>query len=61
MATTSNKNLSAGDDWVKQMYKDAFEKNLLPTPKEIRVLKRKRALRAFLKRVYLFILTAVLM
>ena len=59
MATPTNKNLSAGNDWRKR--NDVFEQSPLPTPKQIRVLKRKRALRAFLKRAYLFMLTAVLM
>jgi hypothetical protein len=61
MATTANKGFSIRAYLVKRINNKAGEKALLPVPKEIRQLKKKRALRAFLKRAYLFILTATLM
>lgn len=61
MATSTNKNPIADNDWLNQINKDAWETLRKPTPKEFRGLKRKRAFYAFLKRAYLFMLTACLM
>ena len=61
MANDTEKELFIGENWMKQVYKDAWGKPRKPTPKEFRRLKRKRAFYAFLKRAYLFMLTACLM
>jgi hypothetical protein len=61
MATGTNKGFYIRSNLVKRINKKAGEKALLPIPKENRVKNRKKALRAFLKRAYLFILTATLM
>jgi hypothetical protein len=61
MATSTNKDNIVENEWFKQIYKDAWGKPRQPTPRELRMLKKKRALRAFLKRAYLFMLTSTLM
>jgi hypothetical protein len=61
MATAANKGFSIRADLVKQINKEAGETALLSEPKENQALNKKSALHAFLKRAYLFILTATLM
>jgi len=59
MATPTNNDLT--EYWLERLHKKAIQQELLLTPSEIRAIKRKRALRAFLKKVYKFMLTACLM
>jgi hypothetical protein len=61
MATNTDKDSFVETEWLKQVYKDIWGKLRRPTPKELWILKKKRALRAFLKRAYLFMLTSTLM
>ena len=61
MSTRNNKDSFVENEWLKQIYKDAWGKPRRPTAKELWMLKRKRALRAFLKRAYQFMITACLM
>ncbi len=61
MSTSNNKDSFAENEWIKQIYKDAWGKSRRPTAKQLWILKKKRALRAFLKRAYLFLLTSTLM
>ncbi len=61
MAPDTNKDNFVENERLKQNYKDAWGKPRRPTPKELWLLKKKRALRAFLKRAYLFMLTSTLM
>ena len=61
MATSNNKDHFAENEWMKQVYKDSWGKPRRPTPRKLWIIKKKRALRAWLKRVYLFMLTSTLM
>jgi hypothetical protein len=64
MTNSTNKDNFSENEWLKQIYKDAWGKPRQPTSKELWILKKKRALRAlraFLKRAYLFMLTSTLM
>ena len=61
MTTSTNKGFYIRSNLVKRINKKAGEKAPLSIPKDNRLKNRKKALRAFLKRAYLFILTATLM
>ena len=61
MATSNRNDHFAENEWLKQVYKDSWGKPRRPTPRELWIIKKKRALRALLKRVYLFMLTSTLM
>jgi hypothetical protein len=61
MATTINKDISPDGDCLKHDYNNISDKDMTSIRKKIRVFRKKHALRAFLKRAYLFIITAMLM
>ena len=61
MVTENNKDHFAENEWLRQFYKDSCGKTRRPASRKLWITKKKRALRAFLKRAYLFILTSTLM
>jgi hypothetical protein len=74
MTTSTNKGFSPEAEWVKQINKEKDEKALIPgsgtnesettksgtdvIAEENRGLKKKKSFRAFLRRIYSFLLTA---